>query len=123
MNADVIDGDNVGMIECSRSSRFILEAPQAILIVSKSGFEQLEGNFPAKALIGRAVNLSHPSGADAFMYPIVTQDLASHCVGETCVVGMVGLLTDTSQYVQDDCRKHQRFWARSQVMPEAALAS
>ena len=81
--SDVVDGNDVGMIERGCGSGLKFEAAQAILIVNKFGLEQLESDFPLQALVGCPINFPHSTGADAFVYPIVTQELASHCRGET----------------------------------------
>ncbi len=52
------------MVERSRGSRLLLEAAQALGIVRRAGWQNLDRHFASQAGIARAVDLSHTSRAE-----------------------------------------------------------
>ena len=62
--ADVVDGDDIGMIQRGDGSRLLLEAAKPIRIRGEGGGEDLEGYVAEEASVARAVNLAHPAGTD-----------------------------------------------------------
>jgi len=78
VHADVVNGDDVGMIQRGSRACLLLETPQAVPIVSQGGFQYLEGDFAPQPVVAGAVHFAHPSGAYLLEDSIVAQGLANH---------------------------------------------
>ena len=57
--ANVVDGQDIGMVQCGRGLGFLLEATHAIGIVGETGWEDLDRDLTLEAGIQRAVHLTH----------------------------------------------------------------
>ena len=78
MDACVVDGDNIGVVERGGSAGFFVEAAQAIRIRSAGRIDKLESNVAAQPFIAGTENLSHTPRADLLENPIVPNNLGSH---------------------------------------------
>src|SRR5262245_11262739 len=61
LRADVVEGEDVGMVQRSDRPRLLLESPEAIGIARVVGGNELDGNIAAEAGISGAKDLSHPA--------------------------------------------------------------
>ena len=59
-----IDGDDVGMVERRRGSRFPLEALQVLRVTSHMVGQDLERHLAPQAAVPRPVHFSHPAGSE-----------------------------------------------------------
>ncbi len=66
------------MAERSRRAGLLLEAAQAVLIMSQGGFQYLEGNFPPQSVVAGAVHFPHPSRAYVLHNSVVSKDSVNH---------------------------------------------
>ena len=62
--ADVVDGDDVGMVERRGGPRFLLEAPQASGSADTLGGQDLDRHLAPEPRVPRPVDLSHPARAE-----------------------------------------------------------
>jgi hypothetical protein len=62
--ADVVDGDDVGMVQRGGGARFLDESLAAFRARCALGPEQLDGDRPAEARVDGAVDGSHPALAE-----------------------------------------------------------
>ena len=77
--AHVVNGDNIGMIQCRRGTGFQFEPAEMIGIIAGSRPDHLQSYVAPQPFIARAENLAHGSSANFLEDPVVTYDLASHC--------------------------------------------
>ena len=63
MAADIVDGENVGMIQRADNTGFLFEPAKAVAILGERLREDLYRNFAAQARIARAIDLSHAARA------------------------------------------------------------
>jgi len=57
--ADVMNGENVGMVERGHRSRLLLEATQPVRLVGERLRNNLQSDIAPKPRISRAINFSH----------------------------------------------------------------
>ena len=62
--ADVVDGDDVGMIEGGDGAGFLFEAAEAVGIVGEGGGKDFQGDVAEEAGVAGAVDFAHAAGAD-----------------------------------------------------------
>ena len=62
--ANVMNGENVGMIQRSNRASFLLEAPQAVGIFRKCFREDFDGDVAAEARVLRAKHFAHSARAN-----------------------------------------------------------
>jgi hypothetical protein len=62
--ADIVDGEDVRMVERGGGAGFLLEALEAPRIGRESGGQDFDGDVTPQPGIVRAVDLSHPAGAE-----------------------------------------------------------
>ena len=79
VDADVVDGDDVGMVQCGGGAGFQFKAAKMVGIGAGGGADQFEGNIASEPFIMCAKNFAHGSGADLFHDPVVTDNLARPC--------------------------------------------
>src|SRR5579859_1431922 len=60
LKADIINGEDVGVIQGGGGARFLLESAQVIGIVAGSGPNQLEGNVATQTFVTGAKDIAHP---------------------------------------------------------------
>ena len=63
-SADVVDGKDVGMIQCGAGTGFLLEAAKTVGISSKSRRQEFDSHVARQAIIASAIDLAHAAGAD-----------------------------------------------------------
>ena len=76
--ANIVNGEDVGMIQGSSGSRFLFEASQMIRIVAGSRPNQLQCHIASQPFVAGAKDFAHRSRAYLFEDPVVTKELASH---------------------------------------------
>ncbi len=84
VEANVINGDDVGMIQRRCGAGFQFETAEMIRIVAGGGADQLQSDIAPQPFVARAKNLAHGSGANFLEDSVVTYDLASHVLGQPC---------------------------------------
>ena len=78
MLADVVNGDDVGMIKRGGGAGFEFEAAEVIGILAGSRADELESYIASEPFVAGAKDFAHGSGADFFENPVVTYNLVSH---------------------------------------------
>jgi hypothetical protein len=73
IDADVVYGDNVGMVQRPCGSCFEFEAFAAAFVASDPGRQDFQCNITAQAGIASAVYFAHDSLADGHKDPVGTQ--------------------------------------------------
>ncbi len=63
MGADIVDGEDVGVIEHPGGARLLLEVSQAVLVRREGGGEHLDRHVPAEPRVPGAIDFAHPAGA------------------------------------------------------------
>ncbi len=63
MLADVVDGQNIGMVQRGGGARFLLEASEALGIGGHRGRKDLDRYVAPEPRIARAIDLAHPARA------------------------------------------------------------
>jgi hypothetical protein len=69
VNANIVDGDDVGMTEPRHRPCFLLEASMSVWIARKFPWQDLDGDVAPQARVVGAVHLAHatsPEMADDF---------------------------------------------------------
>ena len=61
---ETVNRSNVGMVQRGEQLRFTLKPGDSIAIVHESVGQNLERHFTAEFRVARAIDLTHPSGAD-----------------------------------------------------------
>ena len=61
--ADVVHGNNRGMVERGCGPGFLLEPPQAIMIGCVSGGQDLDRDVATETRVVRQIDLAHPARA------------------------------------------------------------
>src|SRR5262245_29194216 len=79
------DGD-VGVIQRGECSGFTLEPGEALRVLGKRLGQHLDGDLPSETRVGRAIDLSHSSGADGGLDFVGTEV----CSGSECHRYLVG---------------------------------
>ena len=64
--ADVVDSKDVGVIERGGRFRFLLESPQAVLILGHLRRKDLDRHLTVQPAVLAKVNFTHAAGADLF---------------------------------------------------------
>ena len=64
MRANVVDGQDVGMVERRRGARLLLEPREAVGIGRERHGQRLDRHLPSEARVARAVHLAHAAGPD-----------------------------------------------------------
>jgi hypothetical protein len=62
--AEVVDGENVGVIEGGYGARLLLKAPQTVGFGGQGRRQNLDGNIAAETLIAGTVDFAHSASAD-----------------------------------------------------------
>src|SRR5262245_21370231 len=62
--ADLVNGEDVGMVETGRRARFLFEPADALLLLCEGGGQQLERDFAAEPRVFGQINFAHPTGAN-----------------------------------------------------------
>jgi hypothetical protein len=62
--ADIIDGDDVGVIERGDGAGFLLEALSARRVGGEIGRKDFQCDFACESSVARAVDFSHAAGAE-----------------------------------------------------------
>src|SRR5580704_6696388 len=78
MLANVVDGADVGMIQCRGSLRLPLKPTQGLRIAGYLFRQELQGDKAAQAGVFGFVNHAHPASAQLFDNSIVRDGLANH---------------------------------------------
>ena len=78
--ADVVDGQDVGVVQGRGRARFLLEALAAFGMAGHRGRQNLDRDVAAEPGIGRAIDLSHPAGADRGGDAVLSEGTADHDV-------------------------------------------
>ena len=89
--ADVVDGDDVGMVEGRSGLRLQEEAPRALGIGHRRRVEQLDGHRAPEARVAGAVQHTHAAFAELVVELEALQGLAGH-LGIFPFCGTKGLL-------------------------------
>ena len=76
MDADVVDGDEIGVVERTRESRLLLEAPDQLGVPGQGLVDDLEGDVPSEPGVPRPVDLGHSPGAEGGEHLVRTQPAA-----------------------------------------------
>ncbi len=63
--ADIMDGDDIGMLQAGGGIGFLAEATQKIFVVGEAFMQHLYGDDPAEQQILAAVDDGHAAAADA----------------------------------------------------------
>ena len=79
--ANVVDGADVGMIECGGGLGFALEAGEGTGVVADIFGKKFQRYVPMKAIVFGFVDDAHAAGAEAFENAIVGERLADEFVG------------------------------------------
>jgi hypothetical protein len=64
VDAGVVDGEDVGMVQLSGGAPFLLEAMHAARVRRGEPRDQLDRDVAAEARVACAVNVAHATGAD-----------------------------------------------------------
>ena len=67
-HSQFINRDDVGMVECRRGSRFLLEALQMLRVTSHFVGQDFERHFASETAVPRAVHFAHPAGPERGQY-------------------------------------------------------
>lgn len=62
--ADVMNGENVGMVQRRGRPRFLIEPLHAVTVGRKHGRQDLDGDVTPQPRVAGPVDLTHPAGAD-----------------------------------------------------------
>ena len=76
--ADVIDGANVGMIQCRSGLGLAAKAAQRLLVAGNVLGEKLEGDEAAEARVLGLINYAHPATAKFLNHAVVGDSLSNH---------------------------------------------
>ena len=79
---DVMNGADVGMIQCAGGARLTLEAFQSLSIRGKALGQKFEGNEAAELGIFGLVNYAHPAATQLFEDTVVRNYCPNHDLGE-----------------------------------------
>jgi hypothetical protein len=83
--ADVVDGDDTGMLQTRGSSRFG-ENALVIRLAGDGARQHFQRYLAAQPIIARAIDLAHTSGADGsddFVRSEPSADAQRHCTGHS----------------------------------------
>ncbi len=64
MRSDIMHGENVGMIESSDGTGFLLEAAQTVSVRRKGRGKNFDGDDAIEAGVAGAIDLAHTAGAE-----------------------------------------------------------
>src|SRR5262245_45558580 len=109
--ADLVNGEDVGMVETRRRARFLLEPADALLILREGGGQKLERDLATQPRVFGQINSAHPTRADQRERLIVTKAATL----ERCGLLSVGHLGDRAGHLSVDeavgmlARPKQRF--------------
>ena len=78
MIADVVDGDDVGVVERRDGTGLLLEAAEAVGIVREARREHFDRNVAAEARVAGAVDLAHSTFANLGKDLVRPEHLTSH---------------------------------------------
>ncbi len=59
VGADIVDGQNVGMVECAGGASFLFEAAKAVEVAGEGSGQDLDGNVTSQARILGPIHLAH----------------------------------------------------------------
>ena len=62
MLAEVVDGEDVGMVQRGGCAGLLLEPMEALRVGRKRRGEHLDGDVPAEAWVTRPIDLAHAAG-------------------------------------------------------------
>ena len=92
VRADVVDGDDVGMLEGGGGARFLREAAQPVGIARGPGRQDLDGDVALEARVTRPIHLAHAATADVgddFVRAESGAERECHCRG-TAIIPRIG---------------------------------
>src|SRR5713226_1209574 len=69
--SELVDGANIGMVECGSSPRFPLKAFDRLRIISKLLGKELERDTSAQLEVFGFINHAHPAAAQYLQYAVV----------------------------------------------------
>ena len=81
MLTNVIDGADIGMIECRCRTSFSLKVLQCLAVPGELLGQKFQGNISTQASVLGPVNHTHPSGTDLLQDFVVRYGLADHVRG------------------------------------------
>jgi hypothetical protein len=61
---EIVDRGDVGVVQAAGGLRLLLEAPQPVRVVGEGGRQDLDRDVALQALVARAIDLPHATGAD-----------------------------------------------------------
>ena len=61
--ADIVNGEDVRMVQGGRGERFLFKAAKPVFIGRKRGRQELDGDVAIQPRVARAIDFSHPAGA------------------------------------------------------------
>src|SRR5262245_56584937 len=121
--ADLVNGEDVGMVKTRRRARFLLEPADALLILREGGGQKLERDLAAEPRIFCQINPAHPARANQRERLIVAEAAAHEWRG--LLLG--GHLGDHAPYLPGDeairlfVRMQKRFDLAAQLVVIAAI--
>jgi len=62
--ADIMNGNDVGMVQGSHGPRFLFKPPKTVGFVGEGGRQNLQGHIAQQASVARTIDLSHATGTD-----------------------------------------------------------
>jgi myo-inositol-1(or 4)-monophosphatase len=81
--ADVVDGDDVGMVQRRGRAGLALEAADALLVLGEAHRQELERHLAPQTVVLGEINLAHAAGAEKALHPVVGDLLeVLHGLGE-----------------------------------------
>ena len=78
MNAHIVDGQNVGMIQPACGLRLELEAAHAVGVLGEGAGEDFDGDFAFQARVAGTIDFTHPACADE-RTNLIGSDVSSGC--------------------------------------------
>ena len=64
LRAHIVDGQQIGMVQCAQNSRLVLKPLQAVGITSERGGQNLERDRALQPHVASAIHFSHTTRAD-----------------------------------------------------------
>ena len=78
---EVVNGGDVGVVQARQGLRFAAESPPRRFVAQHPRRQHLDGDVAVEVRVVRAVDLSHPAGAEALEDSIVRERAADHFGG------------------------------------------
>jgi hypothetical protein len=64
VNADVVDGENVGVVQAGSGHRFLLEAPHPCGVAADTRRQHLDGDLPTETRVHGSVDFAHAARSE-----------------------------------------------------------